>query len=126
MYGRKMMIGFIGEEFSLSVRQNRVENSLATVYPLNYQQRREGTFRQVNPIPYRTDYFRHKMHFDKNEKLMMYGVTHVVAIDSHSRFIMGVYAMPRKNNLVIYKEFFSGIFHELTNCVACPCVVEKT
>ena len=51
MYGRKMMIGFIGEEFSLSVRQNRVGNALATVYPLNYQQRREGTFRQVNPIP---------------------------------------------------------------------------
>ena len=36
----------------------------------------------------------------------MYGVTHVVAIDGHSRFITGLYTMAVKNNLVIYKEAF--------------------
>ena len=50
-----MMTGFIRKEFGLSVEQNRVGNALATVFPRNNQQRREGTFRQVNPIPYRAD-----------------------------------------------------------------------
>ena len=65
------MTGFIRKKFGLSVGQNRVGNALATVCPRNHQQRREGTFRQVNPIPYRADYFGHKMHFDQNEKLVM-------------------------------------------------------
>ena len=62
---------------------------MATVCPRNHQQRRGGTFRQVNPIPYHADYFGHKMHFDQNEKLVMYGLTYVMAIDGGSRFITG-------------------------------------
>ena len=77
------MTGFIRKEFGLSVGQNRVGNALATVCPRNHQQRREGTFRQINPIPYRADYFGHKIHFDQNEKLVMYRVSLVVAIDCH-------------------------------------------
>ena len=46
------------------------------------------------------------MHFDQNEKLVMYGVTDVMVIDGHSRFIAGAYTMPVKNNLVIYEEVF--------------------
>ena len=64
-----MMTGFIRKEFGLSVRQNRVGNTLETVCPRHHQQRREETLCQVNPIPYRADYFDHKMHFDKNKKL---------------------------------------------------------
>ena len=74
--------------------------------PSNHQQKKEGTFCQVNPIPYRAYYFGHKMHFDQNEKLVMYGVTHVVSVDGHSRFITGAYTMPMKNNLVIYEDVF--------------------
>ena len=77
------MTGFIRKEFGLSVGQNRVGNALATVCPRNHQQRREGTFRQVNSIPCRADYFGRKIHFDQNEKLVMYRVNFVVAIDGH-------------------------------------------
>ena len=65
----------IRKEFGLSVGQNRVGNALVTVCPQNHQQQRKGIFLQVNPIPYRVDYFGHKMHFDQNEKLVMYGVS---------------------------------------------------
>ena len=74
------MTGFIRKEFGLSVGQNQVGNALATVCPRNHQQRRKGAF----PVPYRADCFSHKMHFDQNEKLVMYEVTHVIAIDGHS------------------------------------------
>ena len=70
-----MMVGFIKKEFGPSVGQNRVRKALATGCLRIHQQRREGPFRQVNPMPYRADYFGQKMHFDQNEKLVMYGVT---------------------------------------------------
>ena len=101
-----MMAGFFRKQFDLSVRQNRVGNTLATVCPLNHQQRTEGAFRKVNPLPCRANYFGRKMHFDQNDKLVMYEVTDVVAIDGQSRFIIGVYTISVKKNPVIYKEFF--------------------
>ena len=39
-------------------------------------------------MPYRADYFSHKLHIKQNEKLEMYGVTYVTAIDGHSRMIV--------------------------------------
>jgi len=39
----------------------------------------------VNPVPYRANYFGEKLHFDQNEKLVTYGVTHVLAVDGYSR-----------------------------------------
>ena len=39
----------------------------------------------------------------------MYGVTHVIAVDGYSGFIMGLITMPQKNNLVIYDKFFKPI-----------------
>ena len=114
------MTGFIRKEFGLSLGQNRVGNALATVCPRNHQQRREGTFRQVNPIPYCADCFGHKMHFDQNEKLAMYRVAHVVATDGHSRFITGAYTMPVKNKLVIYEEVFRYVSRMNKLCRICP------
>ena len=46
--------------------------------------KKEETFHQGNPIPYRADHFGHKIHYDQNEKLVIYGVTHVMEIDGHS------------------------------------------
>jgi len=40
-----------------------------------------STSLQTNPVPYHADYFGHKLHIDQNEKLVMYGVTHVTAVD---------------------------------------------
>ena len=42
------------------------------VSPQYTPQRRTSVTRAINPIPYRADYFRHKLHIDQNEKLLMY------------------------------------------------------
>ena len=60
------------------------------------------------------------MRFDQNEKLGMYGVTYVVAIDGHSRFIAGAYTMPVKSNLVIYEEVFRYVSGMNKLCRICP------
>ena len=60
------------------------------------------------------------MHFDQNEKLVMYGVTDVMVIDGHSRFIAGAYTMPVKNNLVIYEEVFRYVSGMNKLCRTCP------
>ena len=38
----------------------------------------------MNPIPYRVTAHREKLHLDPNEKVIMYEMTHVVAIDGYS------------------------------------------
>ena len=59
----------------------------------------------INPIPHRSDYFGHKLHINQNEKIVMYGVTHVVAIDGHSRFIPAGSTMPIKITKLFMKGF---------------------
>ena len=90
----------------MNIGVNRIGNALARVSPHYQQRRRCNTARATNPIPYRADYFGHKLHMDQNEKLVMYGVTHVVAIDGHSRFVVAGKTMPVKNNVVIYTHIF--------------------
>ncbi len=62
--------------------------------------------RQVNPIPYTATYFGEKLHIDQNEKLIMYGVTHVCAIDGFSGKIVGFVSMAVKNNPIIYEKLY--------------------
>lgn len=62
--------------------------------------------RNLNPVPYEAEYVGHKLHMDQNEKLCMFGVTHVVAIDGYSKKIVGHSTMPIKNNLTIYEEVY--------------------
>ena len=64
---------------------------------------------KANTIQYRVDYFAQKLHVNQNEKLEMYGVVHVVAIDGHSRFITCGAAMPMKSNKVIHAEAYKFI-----------------
>ena len=89
-------------------------------YPRYTAQRRTSTTRAVNPIPYRADYFGHKLHIDQNEKLVMCGVTHVAAIDGHSRFVVAATMMSVKNNLTIYREIYKYEFY-LLFFVKCIC-----
>ena len=77
-------------------------------------QRRSSITRAVNPIPYKADYFGHKLHIDQNEKRVMYGVTHVAAVDEHSRFVVAGTTMPIKNNLTNYREIYKYGFHLLS------------
>lgn len=48
----------------------------------------------------------HKLHLDQNEKMVMFGVTHVVAIDGFSSQIVAYNTMPVKNNLTIYQNVY--------------------
>lgn len=48
----------------------------------------------------------HKLHLDQNEKLVMFGVTHVVAIDGFSSQIVAYNTMPVKNNLTVYQKVY--------------------
>ena len=84
-------------------------NALKTVAPNYCARRQTDTARQTSTIPYRAGYFGHKLHVDQNEKLEMYGVVHIVAIDGHSHYIMGEATMLRKNNKVIYASVYRFI-----------------
>ena len=64
---------------------------------------------KTNPIPYEAHHFGHKLHLDHNEKLVMYGVTHVIAVDgSHSGRIVAHVTLPIKKNLdlLIYRDIY--------------------
>ena len=46
----------------------------------------------------KADYFEHKLHVDQNEKLLLYGVTHIVARDGYSGMITGYTTIAIKTN----------------------------
>ena len=112
-YGRKMMKGYLAQKYRVNVSQKRVANALRSVAPHYHSRRQTDTARHVNSVPYRADYFGHKLHVDQNEKLEIYGVVHVVAIDGYSRYITFGATMPRKNNKVIYAEVYRLFFSYL-------------
>ncbi len=62
----------------------------------------------LNPVPYyaSASLFGHKVHMDQNEKLIIFGVTHVVAIDGRTSKIVGYHTMPLKSNYLIYENVF--------------------
>ena len=90
----------------ICVGQNRVGAALAKVNPGYQHARSNRAARRLNPIPYHADYFGEKLHIDQNEKLVMYGVTHICAIDGYSGKIVGFLSMPVKNNIEIYSHMF--------------------
>lgn len=100
------MTGYVKQKHGLTMGQNRVGKALSTVSPQYHQRRKRNTVRMLNPIPYRADYFGHKLHLDQNEKLFMHGVVHVAAIDGHNRFVIAGTTMPVKNNVTIFKEIY--------------------
>lgn len=62
--------------------------------------------RNLNPTPYYAGYMGHKLHIDQNEKLCMFGVTHVMAVDGYSKRVVSHATMPIKNNLIIYENVY--------------------
>ena len=109
-----MMTGYVRQKHKVAIAEKRVGAPLSLVSLRHTARRRTSTTRAVNLIPYRADYFGHKMHIDQNEKLVMYGVTHVAAIDEHSRFAVAGTTMPIKNNLTIYREIHKYGFYLLS------------
>ena len=72
------MVGVLASQ-GIHVGSLRVGQSLARVQPANHSRRAHRTERLTNPIPYSAKYFGHKVHIDQNEKLVLFGVTHVCA-----------------------------------------------
>ncbi|KAF3843124.1 hypothetical protein F7725_001973 [Dissostichus mawsoni] len=72
-----------------------------------YHADRYRRLRNLIPVPYSAEYMGHKLHIDQNEILVMYGVTHVLAVDGFSSNIVSHSTMPVKNNLTIYQEVTS-------------------
>ena len=91
---------------SIHVCEEKVGQSLKRLDPASHQRREETAGRCLNPKCYSADYFGHKVHIDQNEKLVMYGVTHVMARDGFSGIIIAHSTMPVKNNLIIYDEIY--------------------
>ena len=90
----------------LNIGDKRIGASLAHVSPGYHHQRRNRTEMQTNPVPYFAEYFGHKMHLDQNEKLVMYGVVHVISVDGYSSKIVSHALMPVKNNVAIYEYVY--------------------
>ena len=69
----------VQQKYGVNVSQKRVENALRSVSPHYHARRQTDIEQRVNSVPYRADYFGHKLHVDQNEKLETYGVVPVVA-----------------------------------------------
>ena len=86
------------------IAEERIGRALRQVNPTHHHARRAATARLMNPVPYHADYFGHKLHVDQNEKLVMFGVTHICAIDGYSRMIVGFLTV--KNTVEIYSQLY--------------------
>ena len=117
-YGRRSLQGLLGAE-GIRVSQRRLGRSLRRTFPLAHSVRTQTLGRWIIPIPYRAEFYGEKIHFDQNEKLVMYGAVHVVAVDGYSRKIVVFRTMPRKNPITIYCTIFrplllhDGIWNQL-------------
>lgn len=104
-----MMKGYLNAQ-GINISEHRIASSLARVAPESYERRRHNVVDKTNPVPYTAHCFGHKIHFDQNEKLVMYGVTHVIAVDGYSAKIVGYTTLPIKNNLSIYGNVYRYFF----------------
>ena len=68
-YRREMITGYLRQKHNVVIAEKRVDTALFMVSPQFRAQRRKSTTRALNLIPYRTDYFGHKLHVGKNENL---------------------------------------------------------
>lgn len=100
-----MLTGYLASQ-GIRCSEKRVGYSLRRVNPEYHAQWAQNTQKQINPIPYCADYFAQEVHIDQNEKLVMFGITHVCAVDGFGGKIVAFAAMARKNNLLIYQHIY--------------------
>ena len=92
--------------FQIHVSEHCIAESLSQVTPIQHQQCQQITQQLMYPIPYRVTVHHEKLHLDQNEKVVMYGMTHVVPIDGYSCKIVGFITLPAKNAIAIYDCLF--------------------
>ena len=98
-----MMTGRL-RSMGVSISERKVGNALKKICPSTQAERCMQGGGSFNPKVYKVYYLGHKLHVDQNEKLVMYGVTHVVARDGY--LTTGYTTMAVKNNLTIYEKMF--------------------
>ena len=59
-----MMTWYVRQKHNVAIAEKRVGAALSMVSPRYTAQRKTSTTRAINPIPYRADYFGHKLHID--------------------------------------------------------------
>lgn len=99
------MTGLLASQ-GVHASQRRVGAALQRDNPSQHGLRQTSTLLRTNPIPYRANYFGEKLHIDQNEKLVMFGCTHVCAIDGYIGKIVGFVSMPLKNCAIIYEHLY--------------------
>ncbi|XP_056122949.1 uncharacterized protein LOC130101295 isoform X2 [Rhinichthys klamathensis goyatoka] len=99
-----MIKGYLASK-GIKASEGRVGCMLRTINQPYHMARYHGS-RNFNPIPYTAEYMGHKLHMDQNEKMVMFGVTHVAAVDGYSRKIVAHCTMPVKTNLTIYQNIY--------------------
>lgn len=104
-YGRKTIKGLLAAD-GVRISERRVGKALKRVSFHYHTQRQQNSHAQINPTPYMATYFGQKLHIDQNEKLVMFGCTHICAIDGRSGMIVGFTIMPIKNIILIYDNLF--------------------
>ena len=86
-YGRRSLQGLLRAS-GIQISQQRIAILLQRTFPTAHSQRSRTLGRAINPIPYRATFYGEKLHMDQNEKLVMYGAVHVVAVDGYSRTVV--------------------------------------
>ncbi|CAL8275560.1 unnamed protein product [Arctogadus glacialis] len=99
-----MLTGYLANK-GVRAGEKRVAGVLRDLHQPYHEERCNGA-RNLNPTPYMAEYVGHKIHLDQNEKLVMFGATHVLAIDGYSSKIVGYATMPVKNNRIIYGDVY--------------------
>ncbi len=100
------MVRFVRSQ-GIGVSEARVGQALCRVNPSYHNDRREATRRSLNPIPTVQIILGTKIiQIDQNEKLVMFGVTHICAIDGYSSKIVAFITSPIKNCVEIYSHLY--------------------
>ena len=105
-FRRRTMHGLLAS-WGFMVSQTRVERSLSRLAPIQHAQRRHDTHRMLNSPPCCASYLGRNCFLTRQrEKCVMFGATHVLAIDGYSRKIVGFITLPKKNAVHMYDVLF--------------------
>ena len=106
MYDRKMMARFIKQKCGVSVGKNKIDIALSKVTSHYHQRKKSNTARMTSPTSHAAIYFGNNLHLHQNEKLEMYDVTNMAAIDGLNRFSVAGATMLKKYNIKTYEDVY--------------------